>query len=201
MTPDEYAKLQTVGRSLHEALIKLTRLALKTDAVTGAHLVEIAKALTPASNWIMEATVKGVTEPEKVRTELCWANGCTKPTASSGVWCKEHEGVAFSVADAKAAQHTVTTATDSGGVVLSMNAPLRRAPWDGDPTGLCEKCGARPAKSWWMGDASFSDVNHGAPVYAWCEVCMIDAQLEHCRTQAARIPELEAERTKLLTEG
>lgn len=70
------------------------------------------------------------------------------------------------------------------------------------PEGDCEKCGARPATGWWSGTSSFMDVNHGARIDGWCELCMVETQLEHAKTEVERltksIPELEAKRAELL---
>lgn len=66
-----------------------------------------------------------------------------------------------------------------------------RPPFNGPPKGTCVNCKARPATEWWSGEASFMDVNRGAPVYAWCSVCCLEAELAHCQKVAARIPELE----------
>jgi len=66
------------------------------------------------------------------------------------------------------------------------------------PKGDCESCGARPATSWWSGESSFTEINHGAPVYKWCELCCIEAQLEHAKKAAGRVAELEEQRARFL---
>lgn len=72
-----------------------------------------------------------------------------------------------------------------------------RTSFDRPPSGMCVNCGQRPATSWWAGKASFFEVNHGAPVHAWCKVCVAEAQLEAAKVEAARIPKLEAELAEL----
>ncbi len=69
------------------------------------------------------------------------------------------------------------------------------------PKGPCERCKTRPATSWWVGDQSISDLNHGGRADQWCDLCVNAVALENVRKHAARIPELEAERRILLRGG
>lgn len=70
------------------------------------------------------------------------------------------------------------------------------------PTGPCENCSLRTAKHWWGGDSDFNAINHGAPIAGWCALCCLDGELEASRATAARlavrIPELEAQRVRLV---
>jgi hypothetical protein len=66
------------------------------------------------------------------------------------------------------------------------------------PSGLCTKCGKRPADNWWIEDGGTLAAVHGF-VQPWCEVCCLERQLEACRAGAAKISELE-EKLRLLKE-
>lgn len=54
-------------------------------------------------------------------------------------------------------------------------------------TGLCANCGERPGTETW-GDVLA--VMHGW-TQKWCEVCVLEKQVEHDRERAAELPELE----------
>lgn len=70
------------------------------------------------------------------------------------------------------------------------------------PTGVCERCTKREATDWWSGASSILDINRGAPIFAWCALCCVEALIEHSEKQAAeiaeRLPKLRAERDALL---
>lgn len=54
----------------------------------------------------------------------------------------------------------------------------------------CANCQQRLGTEIWAGDGGLMGYIHGA--YAmWCEVCVVESQLEHARIVAATIPELE----------
>ena len=53
----------------------------------------------------------------------------------------------------------------------------------------CQKCNSRPATDNWAPDGVMGYI-HGA--YArWCHRCVVEAQLDHARDAAKRIPALE----------
>lgn len=64
-------------------------------------------------------------------------------------------------------------------------------PWDGDsPENLmCAQCCKRKASTWWS-DGGILGAVHGA-YSPRCEMCCVEAQLEHAMEMAAGIPELE----------
>lgn len=64
---------------------------------------------------------------------------------------------------------------------------------------LCINCGERPATvNWVSADPTLAFV-HGMTT-RWCECCALEAQLEHAREMAAKIPELEVALAKLAKE-
>lgn len=52
----------------------------------------------------------------------------------------------------------------------------------------CQKCGLREGTQEWAHD--MLALTHGF-IQHWCERCVIETQLAHARTMAARIPDLE----------
>ena len=73
-----------------------------------------------------------------------------------------------------------------------------------DPTivsGDCRRCGVRPATSLWAGHNDPGMALARNLTVPWCEQCCIEVQLEHARTVASHIPELEARLRVILTEG
>ena len=83
----------------------------------------------------------------------------------------------------------VTAAVEPTTIVVESPPP----DWTLPPTGVCVRCGARPATLWWSDRYSTLELIHGAQLKAWCRRCAVQAQLDHCRAEAARIPGLEAE--------
>jgi hypothetical protein len=63
------------------------------------------------------------------------------------------------------------------------------SPKSGDP---CRNCRQRPGTLLWVASGGAFAMAHGAGVY-WCRVCVVTAQLEHARSMAASIPNLEAQ--------
>lgn len=72
--------------------------------------------------------------------------------------------------------------------------------WLKVPDRLCSKCGQRPATARWVGEGGGWALSHGAYTW-WCDVCVIEAQLEHARGRAAAIPELERRLEEALDVG
>lgn len=69
--------------------------------------------------------------------------------------------------------------------------------WFGAPIGrVCANCNLRAASLWWVGEGSTLALAHGM-ASPWCERCSLEAQLKHCREQAARLPELELRLARL----
>lgn len=66
----------------------------------------------------------------------------------------------------------------------------------GAQTLFCSRCMKHPATHTWTGDGGALAAVHGlgAP---WCEWCVLDAQLKHCREAADRIAGLEARLAEL----
>lgn len=60
----------------------------------------------------------------------------------------------------------------------------------------CQKCGTRPGTEDWVGDGGTLAMVHGF-VQKWCMRCVLEAQIEHCRAAAARLPDLERELSEL----
>ncbi|KKN82016.1 hypothetical protein LCGC14_0312830 [marine sediment metagenome] len=58
-----------------------------------------------------------------------------------------------------------------------------------EPTGLCENCGLRDATGWWVGDGGVLAFVHGHKK-AWCEQCVVRAQIQHAEEMAANLPSL-----------
>lgn len=58
-------------------------------------------------------------------------------------------------------------------------------------SGLCAKCGERPATVDWVCDGGVLAWARGMSVRR-CERCSLEEQLEHARKMAAKIPEIEA---------
>lgn len=56
----------------------------------------------------------------------------------------------------------------------------------------CQRCGHRPATQSWGGTHDgVSLARNPSLVQAWCERCVVEAQLAAARESAARIPDLE----------
>ncbi len=62
----------------------------------------------------------------------------------------------------------------------------------------CQKCGKRPGWGWWA--EGVIGYVHGCKA-AWCEQCVVDAQLAHAYIVAAGIPSLEKRLRELLAEN
>jgi len=59
------------------------------------------------------------------------------------------------------------------------------------PRVKCANCGKRWGTVTWTGDAaSILAFTHGMWAQ-WCEICALEAQLEHAKERAAKIPEIE----------
>jgi len=60
----------------------------------------------------------------------------------------------------------------------------------------CQNCGKRPATGEWVGDGGTLGYVHG--MYAWwCDLCMVNAQIEYAEKIAAKLPGLRARREEL----
>jgi hypothetical protein len=60
--------------------------------------------------------------------------------------------------------------------------------------GPCQNCGKERALHNWAGTMSALEcARNPQHMFLWCERCCLEAQIEHARNQAARIPGLEAE--------
>ena len=77
-------------------------------------------------------------------------------------------------------------------VIHAVDVPLDPA---AAPAGQCQRCQQRPATQWWCPGGALA-LAHGMAA-AWCELCVVTEQLQHCREAAARIPELEAAQAQL----
>ena len=64
------------------------------------------------------------------------------------------------------------------------------SPFHGPPEGTCSNCGVRSAEHWWTGEGGVMAAAHGQAA-PWCERCCVTAQLEHARTVASDVSELE----------
>lgn len=64
---------------------------------------------------------------------------------------------------------------------------------------ICQNCHIRQATVNWLGEGSTLDFVHGM-FQRWCNICSLEAQLEYARKSAARIPELEKELEKAISE-
>lgn len=62
---------------------------------------------------------------------------------------------------------------------------------------MCQRCNERPGTETWC-DSGVLGFVHGMSAQ-WCERCVVEEQLAHARKAAARIPELEAELSRILT--
>lgn len=61
---------------------------------------------------------------------------------------------------------------------------------------ICQHCGKREATTIWVAEGGVLAWTHGGG-QDWCQVCVIEAQLEHARKMASKIPELEKELEEL----
>jgi hypothetical protein len=70
-------------------------------------------------------------------------------------------------------------------------------PFDGPPVGqTCQNCSKHPATKWWTGEGGMIGAVHGF-YQAWCDRCVVVAQLEHAKAAAKRVKELERELKKI----
>lgn len=58
------------------------------------------------------------------------------------------------------------------------------------PSKQCQKCGQRQATQVWIGEGGTLAFVHGQ-YQLWCDLCVVQVQLEYARESAKRIPELE----------
>ncbi|HXJ92646.1 MAG TPA: hypothetical protein VMT20_07160 [Terriglobia bacterium] len=65
-------------------------------------------------------------------------------------------------------------------------------PWEIATGTLCENCRVREATNRFGEDLSAIDWVHGNYGSPWCEVCILERQLEYARERAAEVPGLEA---------
>lgn len=56
----------------------------------------------------------------------------------------------------------------------------------------CRHCHRRPATTMWVGSAGSLAFVHGLYEW-WCQPCVLQAQLDHARDMAKKIPMLERE--------
>lgn len=64
------------------------------------------------------------------------------------------------------------------------------------PTGNCQQCGQRQATKIWVADGGALALVHGG-AQAWCEQCVLAAQIAYARAAADRLPALEQRLAKL----
>jgi hypothetical protein len=64
------------------------------------------------------------------------------------------------------------------------------------PQTICVHCGRFGPTVHWVGEGGVLAFTHGLSV-RWCPLCVATEQLLHARTQAGKIPELEAEVARL----
>ncbi len=62
--------------------------------------------------------------------------------------------------------------------------------------GICNKCNKREATMRWADDATAAMLG-GIWISYVCEICALEAQIEHARERAAEIPGMEAKLKKL----
>jgi hypothetical protein len=58
------------------------------------------------------------------------------------------------------------------------------------PKVKCAKCGKREGTTGWVGTSGILAWTHGM-YERWCEICILEAQLEYARERATKIPEME----------
>jgi hypothetical protein len=56
----------------------------------------------------------------------------------------------------------------------------------------CANCNKREGTETWVGDGGVMGYVHGN-YQMWCKVCVLEAQIEHCREAAERLADLEQE--------
>lgn len=69
-------------------------------------------------------------------------------------------------------------------------------PYAIEPGTKCENCGEREATERWVGSGGTLALTHGMSEQ-WCEVCVLEKQLEHARERAEEIPKLEEKLERL----
>ena len=60
----------------------------------------------------------------------------------------------------------------------------------------CQKCNYRKATVKWVGEGSVLDFVHGA-YQNWCEICCLEAQIEHAQKPHVSLRELKEKLKKL----
>jgi hypothetical protein len=96
----------------------------------------------------------------------------------------------------------ITASGAQAGYVVDVGSYIPQEAYFRKPDGqaLCGNCKTRPGTKWWSGEQlSALEFAHGCRPVAWCEMCVVTAQIEFVEKQAARLPGLRerlAELTK-----
>jgi hypothetical protein len=64
------------------------------------------------------------------------------------------------------------------------------------PTGICRNCKEREATTWWIGEGGTLAYVHGMKS-AWCELCAVNAQIDHVNEEMDRLDGLVRRKEEL----